>query len=122
MSKQAKKSIGILTSGGDAPGMNAAVRAVVRTALAREADVYAIWEGYQGMVEGGERIRPKGHAQTHSLKKLLQEAGIVPWQRAKIPLLCCDDRVVAVGDLWIAADFVGEGGYRVHWLDRPELF
>jgi 6-phosphofructokinase 1 len=58
MSKQAKKSIGVLTSGGDAPGMNAAVRAVVRTALARGADVYAIWEGYQGMVEGGERIRP----------------------------------------------------------------
>jgi len=72
--------------------------------------------------EGGERVRPKGHAQTHSLKKLLQEAGIVPWQRAKIPLLYSDERLVAVGDLWIAADFVGEEGYRVRWLDRPELF
>lgn len=72
--------------------------------------------------EGGERFRPKGHAQTHSLKKLLQEAGIVPWQRAKIPLLYCDERLVAVGDLWIAADFVGEDGYRVRWLERPELF
>lgn len=37
--------------------MNAAVRAVVRTALDRGADVFAIYEGYQGMVEGGERIR-----------------------------------------------------------------
>jgi len=37
--------------------MNAAVRAVVRTALDHGADVFAIYEGYQGMVEGGERIR-----------------------------------------------------------------
>ncbi len=51
------KHIGILTSGGDAQGMNAAVRAVVRTALHRGAKVYAIYEGYQGMVEGGNRIR-----------------------------------------------------------------
>ena len=52
-----KKRIAVLTSGGDAQGMNAAVRAVVRTSLDRGADVYAIYEGYQGMVEGGERIR-----------------------------------------------------------------
>lgn len=50
-------SIGVLTSGGDAPGMNAAVRAVVRTALDRGLNVYAIYEGYQGMVDGGDRIR-----------------------------------------------------------------
>ncbi|RMF46820.1 MAG: 6-phosphofructokinase [Anaerolineae bacterium] len=47
----------MLTSGGDAPGMNAAVRAVVRTVLHHKAQPYAIYEGYQGMVEGGERIR-----------------------------------------------------------------
>jgi len=52
-----RKSLGVLTSGGDAPGMNAAVRAVVRTALARGVDVYAIYEGYQGMVAGGSTIR-----------------------------------------------------------------
>ena len=57
MAAKPKKSIGVLTSGGDAPGMNAAVRAVVRTGLARGVDVYAIYEGYQGMVEGGDRIR-----------------------------------------------------------------
>ena len=52
-----KKRISVLTSGGDAQGMNAAVRAVVRTALDQGVEVYAIYEGYQGMVEGGERIR-----------------------------------------------------------------
>ncbi len=52
------KVIGVLTSGGDAPGMNAALRAVVRTALSMGAQTYAIYEGYQGMVDGGDRIRP----------------------------------------------------------------
>jgi len=50
------KKIGVLTSGGDAPGMNAAVRAVVRTGLDKGAAVFAIYEGYQGMVEND--IRP----------------------------------------------------------------
>ncbi len=51
-------SIGVLTSGGDAQGMNAAVRAVVRTAVNRGARVFAIREGYQGMIDGGDAIRP----------------------------------------------------------------
>ncbi len=51
------KKIGVLTSGGDAPGMNAAVRAVVRAGIANGAKVYAIYEGYQGMVDGREGIR-----------------------------------------------------------------
>lgn len=49
--KQIKK-IGILTSGGDAPGMNAAIRAVVRSALNRGLEVYGIYDGYLGLVEG----------------------------------------------------------------------
>ena len=53
-------TIGILTSGGDAQGMNAAVRAVVRTALSLGAQVFAIYEGYQGMIEGGDGIREFG--------------------------------------------------------------
>ena len=53
----AGKRIGILTSGGDAQGMNAAVRAVVRTAVSLGARVYAVYEGYQGMVDGGTGIR-----------------------------------------------------------------
>jgi len=53
----ATKRIAVLTSGGDAQGMNAAVRAVVRTALEKGAEVYAIYEGYQGLVEGGDYIK-----------------------------------------------------------------
>ena len=46
------KTIGVLTSGGDAPGMNAAVRAVVRTAIARGMTVKGIRRGYNGLIEG----------------------------------------------------------------------
>jgi 6-phosphofructokinase 1 len=57
MDQASEKVIGVLTSGGDAPGMNATLRAVVRTALSRGAKIYAIYEGYQGMVDGGAYIR-----------------------------------------------------------------
>ena len=46
------KKIGVLTSGGDAPGMNAAVRAVVRTALSKGMEVYGIRRGYCGLING----------------------------------------------------------------------
>ena len=46
------KKIGVLTSGGDAPGMNAAVRAVVRSALAKGMEVYGIRRGYVGLLNG----------------------------------------------------------------------
>ncbi len=44
--------IGVLTSGGDAPGMNAAIRAVVRSALVKGYEVFGIYEGYRGLIEG----------------------------------------------------------------------
>ncbi|NNJ11774.1 6-phosphofructokinase [Chloroflexales bacterium ZM16-3] len=57
MAAQELLRIGVLTSGGDAPGMNAAVRAVVRAGISRGCEVFAIYEGYQGMIEGGAQIR-----------------------------------------------------------------
>ena len=51
------RSLGVFTSGGDAQGMNAALRATVRMALFNEMKVYAIYEGYQGLVEGGDKIK-----------------------------------------------------------------
>jgi 6-phosphofructokinase 1 len=49
--------LAVLTSGGDAQGMNPAVRAVVRTALHHGAEIFAVYEGWQGLVDGGDRIR-----------------------------------------------------------------
>lgn len=53
-----KRNLGVLTSGGDASGMNPAIRAVVRTSLDSGLNVFGIYEGYQGMVNGGNDIRP----------------------------------------------------------------
>ena len=49
------KKIGVLTSGGDAPGMNAVVRAVVRAASKAGVSTVGIMEGYQGLMDGGEK-------------------------------------------------------------------
>lgn len=46
------KKIGVLTSGGDAPGMNAAIRAVTRKGIYRGAEIYGISNGYQGLIDG----------------------------------------------------------------------
>ena len=48
------KKIGVLTSGGDAPGMNAAVRAVVRTAISKGMEVYGVHRGYMGLICSGD--------------------------------------------------------------------
>ena len=50
------KKIGVLTSGGDAPGMNAAIRAVVRTAIANGVEVVGIMRGYSGLID--EDVKP----------------------------------------------------------------
>lgn len=55
-----ERSLAVMTSGGDAPGMNAGVRAVVRRALDYGFKVYGIYNGYEGLVSGGEAIRPLG--------------------------------------------------------------
>lgn len=57
MPQKQKQRIAVMTSGGDAPGMNGAVRAVVRMSIARGCDSYAIYEGYEGLVKGGDMIK-----------------------------------------------------------------
>lgn len=66
------KKIALLTSGGDAPGMNAAIRAVVRTALHRDVEVYGIKRGYQGMIEG-DIFR----MDTTSVSNIIQRGGTI---------------------------------------------
>jgi len=71
--------------------------------------------------QGGEEIKPHGQLHTRKLKKLLQEEAIVPWMRDRIPLLYSGDKLIAVGDFWLAADAVVKNGIAVHWQDRPAL-
>jgi tRNA(Ile)-lysidine synthase len=70
---------------------------------------------------GGERCQPDGRRHSQSLKKLLQEAGLPPWWRDRLPLLWCGDELAAVADLWICEGYAaapGEAGWLLHWR-RP---
>lgn len=71
MSKEIK-TIGVLTSGGDAPGMNAAIRAVVRTALANRVKVKGIKRGYHGLLN--EDIIDM---QRHDVSEIIQRGGTI---------------------------------------------
>lgn len=62
------KRIAVLTSGGDAPGMNAAIRAVVRTGVARGWEVYGVEQGYSGLIAGS--MRPMGPRDVSSIIQL----------------------------------------------------
>ena len=69
------------------------------------------WQNATVMIKarrGGEKMRLHGREGHHALKQLFQEAGIPPWERTEIPLVYLDDKLAAVGDLWISADFYSE--------------
>jgi len=66
------KKLALLTSGGDAPGMNAAIRAVVRTALYNGLEIAGIRRGYQGMIEGDIF-----NMETTSVSNIMQRGGTV---------------------------------------------
>lgn len=54
---KSERAMAVLTSGGDSPGMNPALRAVVRVAIFNKMKPYAVYEGYQGLVEGGDKLK-----------------------------------------------------------------
>jgi len=66
------KKIGVLTSGGDAPGMNACVRAVVRTGIYYGLDVTGILSGYEGLIAGQFRAM-----ESHSVSNIIQNGGTI---------------------------------------------
>ncbi|HET6528085.1 MAG TPA: 6-phosphofructokinase [Balneolaceae bacterium] len=66
------KKIGVLTSGGDAPGMNAAIRAVVRTCVYYKITPYAIYQGYDGLIKNDIREMNAG-----SVKHIIYQGGTV---------------------------------------------
>lgn len=67
---------------------------------------------------GGERAQPAGRPASNRLKNILQEGGLEPWLRDRVPLLERDGRLVAVGDLFVCAGAVagpGEAGWLPTW-------
>jgi 6-phosphofructokinase 1 len=92
--------MGVLTSGGDAQGMNAALRAIVRTGLEHDLEVYAIMEGYQGMVDGGNQIRKMNW---DSVGGILQRGGTI------IGTARCEDFRTRPGRLAAARNLIEKG-------------
>jgi tRNA(Ile)-lysidine synthase len=73
---------------------------------------------------GGEELQPAGDPHHRKLKKLLQDAGVLPWWRDRVPLIYAGEQLVAVGDLWVAEEFAardGEEALRIVWEERPQL-
>ncbi|MDX1457115.1 MAG: tRNA lysidine(34) synthetase TilS [Marinobacter sp.] len=69
-----------------------------------------------GTRRGGERFRPAPGAPSRSLKNWLQEQGIPPWQRARLPLFHEQDELVGIGGLWLSPRFFGaapESGWQI---------
>ncbi len=64
--------IGVLTSGGDSAGMNAAIRAVVRTAIFQNVEIFGIYRGYEGLIDG--QFEPM---YSHSVSNIIQRGGTI---------------------------------------------
>uniref|UniRef100_A0A8C9TMM8 ATP-dependent 6-phosphofructokinase n=1 Tax=Scleropages formosus TaxID=113540 RepID=A0A8C9TMM8_SCLFO len=96
----AGRAIAVLTSGGDAQGMNAAVRAVTRMGIYVGAKVYLIYEGYQGLVDGGDHIRL---ANWQTVSDIIQLGGTV------IGSARCEDFTKREGRLKAAFNLVQRG-------------
>nr|XP_057938683.1 ATP-dependent 6-phosphofructokinase, liver type [Doryrhamphus excisus] len=92
----AGRAIAVLTSGGDAQGMNAAVRAVTRMGIYVGAKVYLIYEGYQGLVDGGDNIKL---AHWQSVTNIIQLGGTVIGSARCKAFTCRDGRLAAAYNL-----------------------
>lgn len=66
------KKIGVLTSGGDAPGMNAAIRAVARTAIYNKIEVVGVIQGYEGLIKGDFK-----KLKSHDVSNIIQKGGTI---------------------------------------------
>jgi tRNA(Ile)-lysidine synthase len=100
------------------PGSGGFLTAIPETGcgIRREAvsggGVHVAWR------QGGECCKPAGRGHHHSLKKLFQEQGIPPWERARIPLIYIQDRLAAVAGLWVCEPFQAgpaEPGLMINW-------
>lgn len=106
------RKIGILTSGGDAPGMNAVIRAVTRTALSNGIEVMGIQDGYKGLVEG--RLRPLGRSDVSNLLSrggtILGSARLPEFKNEEVLQKACE--VLAQNEVDALCAVGGDGTFR----------
>jgi 6-phosphofructokinase 1 len=90
MANEPIKKIAVLTSGGDAPGMNAAIRAIVRAGIYNGLEVYGIEDGYRGLVEGRIKLMTR-----NSVSEIINRGGTI-LGTARLPEFA-DDEVAKKG-------------------------
>ena len=93
MEKKVTK-IGVLTSGGDSPGMNAAIRAVVRTGIYNKMEVYGIMRGYSGLIEGDIM-----KMESKSVANIIQRGGTILKSARSKEFLTPEGRAIAYKNL-----------------------
>lgn len=76
--------------------------------------------------QGGEQLQLPGESFHRELKKLFNDAGVLPWWRGRVPLIYADEQLVAVADLWISANFVAvdtQAALQLQWShDKNVVF
>lgn len=88
------KKIGVLTSGGDAPGMNAAIRSVVRSGIYNGCQVFGIYGGYQGLINGNIK-----RLQSADVSNIIQRGGTILKTARSAEFRTPEGRVKAAGQL-----------------------
>ncbi|HZP65000.1 MAG TPA: tRNA lysidine(34) synthetase TilS, partial [Rudaea sp.] len=91
---------------------------LVRGATAGTQPLPAFVVGYR---RGGEKLKPAGKPHTRELRLLLQELGVPPWERPRLPLVFADGELAAVGDIVLSAagqNLLERLGARIVWT-RP---
>jgi tRNA(Ile)-lysidine synthase len=84
-------------------------------------DLYQQKQIYVKGRSGGERCKPFGRNKSQKLKKLFQEYDIPLWQRDRLPLIYIEDKLAAVGDLWVCEEFhtkPNKQGISINWTDN----
>jgi 6-phosphofructokinase 1 len=115
------KCIGILTSGGDAPGMNAAIRAVTRSAINKGIQVKAIYRGYKGLIS--KEIK---EFKTQDVSNIIQQGGTIlktsrseefltPEGRAKAHKIIREEKIDALVVLGGDGTFRGAEAFNMEW-------
>ena len=106
------RKIAVLTSGGDAPGMNGAIRAIVRVGIKRGFEVYGVYEGYKGLVEGN--IEKLGYSDVSEILSkggtMLQSSRLPDFKDEKIQDIAVDQlKKLGIDGLIVIG---GDGSYR----------
>ncbi|KAE9987874.1 hypothetical protein EG328_001300 [Venturia inaequalis] len=91
-----KKRIGVMTSGGDSPGMNGAVRAVVRMSIKLGCEAYCIYEGYDGLIAGGDMIKKQ---EWDDVRGYLSEGGTLIGSARCMPFRQREGRLTAAKNM-----------------------